>query len=81
MKYWTFEVEGKRGWFPFDMLRYDGAHPIDGHSVDAISDGHGTGAQDRVTIRLGRYGVNEPTIGRWNSFGWLVRNVQKHSIR
>jgi len=81
VKYYTFEVTG-RGTFPFDMLRYDAAFPEDGSAVQQLSSEYpSTKWHTARTIRLGSYRVTEPTIGRWNSFGWLVSNIQKHSLR
>ena len=81
MKYFSFEVVG-RGDFPVDMLRYDSAFPADGNAVDAIAFRveRENWRQER-TVRLGSYRSTEPTIGRWNSFGWRVINIEKSSIR
>ena len=62
----TYTVQG-RGTFPIDMLRYDGAHPVDQESVEAIENihrGHG--------LRQVRLEADRCTVGRWNSFLWGI---------
>ena len=74
--YQTFTVSGKIS-FPLDMLRYDHCFPRsprDSSSICADPCGN------ELTIDLGRYvgtKSEEPTLGRWASFGW---HVDKHSI-
>jgi hypothetical protein len=58
-----FKVSG-RGPFPFDMLRYDEAWPVE--TMDALK----LAAFDRREITL--LANREPTVARWESFGWLV---------
>ena len=67
-----FTVSSSSWTFPADMLRYDRCYPVDTDSALEIGrcrvcckplDG-------RVTVHL--IGGNQPTEGRWNSFGWLV---------
>jgi hypothetical protein len=60
------------GDFPFDMLRYDAAWPVD--STDAYNIGVHY-PQDEAfkivrSIRLRSY--KPPTIARWSSFTWSV---------
>jgi hypothetical protein len=62
----VFEVEGS-GHFPFDMLRYDSAWPVS--STDAAN----LKGRQRRTVRLAS--IRNPTMGRWNSFGWSCRVV------
>lgn len=66
-----FTVEG-RGSFPIDMLRYDSCWPAregsDSFEIEAsFRPRSGTGKRK---VRL--VGTREPTIGRWESFGWKV---------
>jgi hypothetical protein len=65
-----FEVRG-RGQFPFDMLRYDSCWPK--HESDSAEiERNVRRGTDEYTVRLMSVGLNSPTIGRWNSFGWKV---------
>ena len=76
-KTWTFTVEGK-GFFPHDMLRYDSAVPRDGAAVSVIARSPDrVGPRTTDTVRLRSYNPAGPTIGRWNSFGWLVLDIEK----
>lgn len=74
-KYWVFTVEGP-GMFPLDMLRYDACHPASSESVGemVISGRHGA-QQEKHQVSLISY--NEPTVGRWESFGWKVISKKK----
>lgn len=65
-KYYLFAVEGK-GEFPFDMLRYDRAWPRRSEDVHRL----GTRQTAQRIVRMASH--TEPTEGRWNSFGWAVR--------
>lgn len=69
----TFEVTG-HGDFPYDMLRYDGCYPA--RSEDASQLEHHTDPMKARTVRLvmrvaGGF-KDEPTAGRWASFGWKI---------
>ena len=66
MKY-IYKVGG-RGAFPWDMLRYDGCHPVSQLDVENLH-----GKEDRVVLLSG---VRAPTIERWNSFRWGVIIVE-----
>lgn len=66
MERWIYTVEGNLA-FPWDMLRYDGCYPIRPKDVENL---HGREIR-HVLLR----GVREPTIERWESFGWYVNMV------
>lgn len=73
--YHSFEyrVVGQ-GRFPLDMLRYDGAFPM--NSEDAVK----IGSEDRENreVRLIARQASrdwQPCAGRWASFGWRVYPV------
>lgn len=70
-KVWHYEVTG-RGQFPFDMLRYDRCWPTHESEAGKLADHYGT---VRGTFQI--TGYSEPTVGRWQSFGWTVINVRK----
>lgn len=65
-----FTVEGS-GNFPFDMLRYDRCWPkfetTDSTAIERTTIPRHQGVE-RVTL----VGLDEPTEGRWKSFGWRV---------
>lgn len=70
-----FEVEGRHP-FPIDMLRYDACFPAsetESHKINATFDG---GRIETTRVTLARYiradMKQEPTSGRWHSFGWTV---------
>jgi len=71
----TFVVRG-RGFFPLDMLRYDGCHPAFEIDSTRITQEDDTEPRD-VTVRR-TFGTRSerkawaPTEGRWRSFGWGV---------
>jgi hypothetical protein len=76
---WTYKVTGS-GTFPDDMLRYDRCW------IDAADDllALREELQDtepaphflpRRTVTV--IGQKEPTVGRWQSFGWTVSDVTK----
>jgi len=67
MKLHSYKVKG-RGAFPTDMLRYDCAWAQSQEDVIHI-DVTGRDATER-TVSL--TSIQQPTIGRWNSFGWRV---------
>jgi hypothetical protein len=56
--------------FPLDMLRYDRAWPDGPDDVLVIGAPIENRPESDITVRL--VGVSEPTIGRWESFGWRV---------
>lgn len=62
--FYHYTVTGT-GTFPFDMLRYDQAWPMDPHGVKH--------SPERRSIEIRSY--HEPTRDRWDSFGWIVNFV------
>ena len=64
----VFTVEG-RGTFPLDMLRHDNCWPYSGDDVCKIGDD----VKERRSIRLVTGSDYYPTVGRWNSFMWSVK--------
>lgn len=68
--YHRFVVEGV-GYFPLDMLRYDGCWPGTSEDVDAISYIE-DGMKRRVQLTTIGHKDWKPTLGRWQSFGWEV---------
>lgn len=79
----TFVVRG-RGEFPIDMLRYDSCVPATEKDVMRMlntlygSDVYVEGPINR-DVKLRRFypvgGTAAPTVARWVSFGWEVREV------
>ena len=79
--------------FPLDMLRYDGCHPADSFSVDAMMVACGPKREyNRETklfedspsrldfkkgFRITLIMDHSPTHGRWESFGWKVESFRK----
>jgi hypothetical protein len=62
-------VEGS-GSFPIDMLRYDKCWPSTESDSITITD------EGLRSVTLTYSGiVPQPTNGRWNSFGWMVRQI------
>lgn len=77
MKYnfYEFTVEGS-GEFPFDMLRYDACYPKTQDDVAAMT----YGKPFRRSVRLCHgFTTNNftPTIERWNSFLWAVKDTEQ----
>lgn len=69
-----------RGEFPFDMLRYDACFPMtDGDASMLSVYPRGTIYKSTREVRLVST-VKEPTVGRWNSFGWGVGSVTKRRV-
>ncbi len=82
-----FTVVGSRP-FPFDMLRYDGCYPTGPGDAEAIRSSstrvtRADQARNMLEIRLqsDRESTTRvgPTEGRWNSFGWYVKDVDRYS--
>jgi hypothetical protein len=71
-----FVVEG-RGSFPVDMLRYDTCWPRTESDASIIDSSFQP--RNRVTHVVALKGLREPTEGRWESFGYKVREVTKAS--
>lgn len=67
-----FTVRGS-GRFPIDMLRYDGCWPFQSTDSFAITHSftweHGP---EPYEVRLETW-QGKPTVGRWRSFGWDVK--------
>jgi hypothetical protein len=63
-----------RGYFPFDMLRYDACWPASGEDAARIEWEFAKPGdkvrRDQRSVRLRSY--REPTVDRWTSFGWSV---------
>jgi hypothetical protein len=69
---YSYWVSGT-GSFPFDMLRYDSAWPVDTESAAALHyDRESANDHRRRSIHLESF--SPPTIGRWSSFTWSVGN-------
>lgn len=64
-----FTVEG-HGPFLFDMLRHDECWPVGPEDAGKIEAASRAGEGGRFSIRL--RGLQEPTVGRWESFTWRV---------
>lgn len=75
--YQTFTVESNFS-FPIDMLRYDGCFPASEVDSGVISRSL-TDFERPVKVKIGRWvhgkGYSEPTIGRWESFGCKVSEI------
>lgn len=75
---WYFTVQGT-GPFPIDMLRYDRCWPAsegsDSVALAATFDLRGGGLPYEApynTRSVCLIGLDQPTEGRWASFGWKV---------
>lgn len=72
---YRFRVIGK-GQFPFDMLRYDSCFPYQSEDASLLDwDRMGEFRRESRAVNLIHYGdsaVWEPTIKRWESFGWRM---------
>lgn len=68
--------------FPIDMFRYDLARPAteaDSGQIERSMNPRerpANGMGWSITIR----GDREPTVGRWESFGWKVIDVEKRRV-
>lgn len=74
-------VEGRSA-FPIDMLRYDDCIPADERSSGIISVSinpyvQREGETYRVEVRHSGLYHWQPTVGRWESFGWHVINCER----
>lgn len=72
-----FTVEG-RGPFPIDMLRYDCCHPNRPEDAEKIMDSYGDRPRKAYTVQVVRTHPQRhwmPTTGRWESFGWVVTEL------
>jgi hypothetical protein len=68
----TFVVTGTNS-FPTDMLRYDHCWPATELDSQMIDKPRRTGDPVKRSIRLA--GRMNPTVGRWESFGWTVEVI------
>lgn len=68
--YYAYTVIGNGFDFPLDMLRHDHAWPRDEHNLP----GRYRRLELPEEIRI--LGVRYPTVGRWQSFGWSVRDIE-----
>lgn len=79
----TFRVSGKRQ-FPVDMLRRDACYPRNTESaVEMYRDHRDEDYNEARTIEMASDQERRwnPTIGRWLSFGWDVRDHDRgHAI-
>jgi hypothetical protein len=69
--------------FPIDMLRYDACYPAcNSMAVEHISMSLSMKRQDKLDCYPDGWVVtlisdHEPTVGRWESFGWTVSDIKK----
>tara|TARA_R110002020_G_scaffold32996_3_gene101034 strand:+ start:614 stop:937 length:324 start_codon:yes stop_codon:yes gene_type:complete len=68
----AFVVEGS-GRFPIDMLRYNQAWPATVQAGIDITTTEPHNDLGNRTVRLNA--TQQPTIGRWASFGWQVISI------
>jgi hypothetical protein len=71
-----FTVTGA-GRIPMDMLRYDRATPLTQEDV-AECENPSYDESNEVSIRMTRFTEHkndQPTVGRWKSFGWEVSDI------
>lgn len=73
MKTQYFSVKGF-GFFPLDMLRYDSCFPDTQEDVEKIDNSNMEVSGRSRTVKLRRNIPRriQPSIARWNSFGWGV---------
>lgn len=75
---YTFTVRGSHE-FPWDMLRYDRCWPASEDQVTSLAPYHRSSTFTWVrNVKL--KGLNEPTDGRWASFGWTVVEFDRIKI-
>lgn len=70
----NYRVMG-RGNFPFDMLRYDMAHPCTSDDAANLYTPEGESRRALRIVKLCTWAHSpmwRPTYGRWDSFGWPV---------
>lgn len=70
---YLYIVEG-RGHFPLDMLRRDSAWPA---SSDAVNDMTFIKEEASNLRRVEIASHEEPTVARWESFGWRIATQRK----
>lgn len=69
---WRYTVTGTYE-FPIDMLRYDRAFPDTETDSGKVMNLRWSRSLEPVSIRV--IGLSDPTVGRWESFGWKVSDV------
>lgn len=76
-----FTVTGT-GEFPIDMMRYDRATPLSqldaSHTISSFTNPEDEAYSVRLirfTEGKGRNHADNPTVDRWQSFGWQVSDV------
>ncbi len=75
---WTYTVKGFAP-FPVDMLRYDGCFPRTSEDSVAIGTALAGRTDPRRVFEIRLHSpYHEPTIGRWQSFGWIVGEVSRY---
>ncbi len=83
-EYYEVTVTG-RGRFPFDMLRYSRAYPVDAESAEAMNcdteTREGLRAKRTVVLGLscGNYMIADNCVRRFESFGWKA-SITKEEI-
>jgi hypothetical protein len=77
MKIYEYEVAG-RGQFPTDMLRYDAAWPANGDSAAELAIGYAE-VNLREVRKVKLRSIQQPTVGRWQSFMWGVSKVTSYT--
>lgn len=75
---YEFVVTGRHE-FPWDMLRYDRCWPAGEDQITEMAP-YFRGERYRQMRQVKLRGLNEPTDGRWESFGWIVSIVDRVSI-
>jgi len=76
---YSYEVEGVGG-FPLDMLRHDCAWPTVEKEVHKIASQLINRLPTRESVIVRMEGVRNPTVARWKSFGWTVRNIKQTTV-
>lgn len=67
-----------RGVFPFDMLRYDACHPRRETDSGTLERAWREWPKERrMLLEVQIVGLVAPTEGRWASFGWRVKDINK----
>lgn len=75
---YEFVVEGSHE-FPFDMLRYDRCWPASEDQIVPLAP-FVRGSLYKKKRQVKMRGLNEPTDGRWRSFGWKVVKFDRIAI-
>jgi hypothetical protein len=75
-----FTVTG-RGKFPLDMLRYDRCYPATEPDVGVIEWSSWPRKREHFKVDLVKPDGGEPTVARWDSFGWKVVSALRPARR